>query len=405
MDQKIKAEFQIFSILVLAAIGLTLLALLISLNGQPLTVIAQGPGQTPPPFSVSQETLDAFGLSPEDLEPLKTFDLETTILAPADNTAVSDGDTLEIVIQIKNNGPTNPATNILFTNSFLPSLENEGYDFSVTAYSDGEADPTFLLPGPLNVNDTAIITLTGEVQAECDTMAINTAQAYPFDSRADTSTGNNTATINLNVAGQYRCAYLPLVMRQPTPTPKPIVYSDDFSDEDSGWPQFNASSCDGEYSGDEYRVEVESNEDCYVPAPSDAQRTYGSFEVEARATNGDGSYAYGIYVNGKDGDNFYLFKIRPNDDCGWDFVRIKGGDSDTVRDGGCSSIKKGNDTNVLRVAHTSDGKISLYINNIDTPVGTYTDSSQLTYNNNGIYVEADDDSDVVVKFDNFTVYR
>jgi hypothetical protein len=212
--------------------------------------------------------------------------------------------------------------------------------------------------------------------------------------------------------------YLPIVFKNPIP-----AFFDNFSDEESGWPTGDDGNCDSSYDGGRYRLDVKQDKTCYRFAPPDndhpeknPERTYGTFEVSVYHSEGQSSNAFmGLYFNGTGGDEQYIFKIRPNiASCstggGYEFIRNRDGDGneDTVRKVDCDpSIRRGygsDNINTLRAKHTSDRRITLYINN--QQVFTFVESStlELKGKGTGVYARAPSDLDIVIKFDDFKVY-
>ncbi len=410
MYQKNKAEVQILLVLLLTTLALILLSTVIGPNTRPLTVAAQGPiGHTPTPLSISEESLAAFGLISTTIQSSTgPFDLKVDL--SADKTAVGNDDTIKFMVTITNLGP-NSADYILFKNSFSTTMNNVTYQFSVPeAISNGETIPTWLLPGSIPKNGTVAITITGKiVSSKCDIKSTDTAQAFPWYSNADVVTGNNVASLTIDVIGQFKCVFLPIVRSEPTPTPSALFF-DNFSDDDSGWLKKNDGNCDSSYDGGRYRLDVDKNEICWRPAPDEAEYTYGIFETEGYHSDHKSDAGYGIYINGEGGDNYYLFRIWPNNSCGsggdWQLIRRKSGDSDTILEGDChSAIRRGissSATNVLKIKHTSDRKLSVYVNG--TLLGTVTDSSSKhrTGEGTGVYVYSSDE-DIVIKYTYFKV--
>lgn len=418
MNQKTKTGVQIFSVLLLSITTLVLLAVIINPGTHSLTVVAQEPKSTPSyPISISEETLAAFGLSLDSIQASSALTYDLEVKAIPTNIALTNGDPIQFNVSITNLGP-NPGSYILFYVDYGTDIKDVNYQFSVTeVISDGKAKPTWLLPGPIDPPSTVVVTVTGKVEAasDCDFRMANNVSASPFNVLADPISTNNIDGVEVDVTNQFRCIYLPLVIREPTPTPtptptsEPVFFSDDFHDDDSGWYEGSSDSdhCYSSYDNGRYRIELDSSDrTCFRPAPSEANRKYGSFEVAAYLSEGGDDFAYGIYSNGAGGDTLYRFRIWPNSSCSqggsWELHRK----STRKLSGDCHpAIKRGTGssaTNVLKLTHTSNGKISVYVN--DTLLGTYTDSSQLTGTGTGLYVRSDDE-DIVVKFDNFTVYR
>jgi hypothetical protein len=134
--------------------------------------------------------------------------------------------------------------------------------------------------------------------------------------------------------------------------------------------------------------------------------------VAAYHSDGQSNAAYGIFINGEGGDNYYLFRIWPNDDCSdggrWQLIRREDGSNTTLLNGSCSSlIKEGigsGATNVLRISHSTDRKLSVYVNGQLLSSIIDTSADHLTGEATGVYVLSDD-REVIMKFDDFKVYR
>jgi hypothetical protein len=283
-------------------------------------------------------------------------------------------------------------------------MKNAAYVFSTQAISNGQSKPEWLLPGPIPANNgTVTVMVTGILTSGPDVTVKNTAIVTAFNSTEETNTTNNKSTVSVNIVGYspLQAVYLPVIRRDPPP-PRVLLYSDNFSSSGSGWTGYDDSDCERGYKDKEYRMNADADEKCFTPAPSKAEYTYGEFQVSARVSSGDGDLAYGIYINGKGEDNYYLFRIKPDDNCGWRLIRRKGG-SNTAWSGGCNSaINRGSTKNVLTIKHAPDGKISIYVNG--KLLYSRADSNLLKGKGVGLYVEADDDEDITVRFDDFKIY-
>ncbi len=408
MEQKNKTQVQIFIVLILSVAGLALLALILESVGPAAVVSAQDSVTYKPCISaVDASSLAAMGLTEEEVQAAAAnYDLEIDI-NPSTWPSLSGASTVQYQVLIKNLSAIS-ASYVLFCDDVPDYMNVLRYEFDNTeVISDGLASPTWLIP-TIPATGTEIITVTTWVDSSCDRTLRYVAYASPFDANADYLTLNNVDYLDVTFSGLGACSYtlyLPQVRKDPTPTPIPILYSDDFSNDDSGWPEIAASDCETEYSGGWYVVRVDADDSCFAFAPNEAEYTYAEFEVEAQRIGGHDKYAYGIYFNGEGGGEYYLFRIWPDDDCGWQLRRREDDIGDIKIQGGCvSAIKRGdNDINVLRAIHTSDGKISVYVN--DVWLGTYIDTNQLTGNGTGVYVHADDTQDIDVRFDDFTVYN
>lgn len=202
--------------------------------------------------------------------------------------------------------------------------------------------------------------------------------------------------------------YLPVIFKPPPPPP--ILFYDDFSESNSGWRQSTSGDCMALYRDHVYGTLTTPNHTCYWPAPREAAYTYGTFEVEAREVDIYESrgwrFRYGLYFN-HNNQGYYLLSVehnKRNDDCDWKLTRYTNG-SGTLLQGDCRAAGNPyNRINIMQVNRTADGLISVSLN--DRLLGTYTDSHQLTGAGTGLFIEErSDDGDIIVSFDNFTIYR
>jgi hypothetical protein len=199
--------------------------------------------------------------------------------------------------------------------------------------------------------------------------------------------------------------YLPLIHRNPT-----IVYFDNFSNDESGWPTGDDGNCDSRYEGNRYRLDVNLDDECFRFAPKQAERTYGWFEAVMYHSEGESNSAYGLYLNGQGGNNYYLFRIWPNNSCssggGWEFIRRRNGSNTTLLVVGCDTrIIRGYgaaNANTLRVQHNSGGQIVLFINGVQV-ASAFNDALELTGVGTGVYARASSSKDIVIKAISFTV--
>ena len=219
-------------------------------------------------------------------------------------------------------------------------------------------------------------------------------------------------------------AYLPLIRRDPTPTPTlvptptptapplpAILYSHNFSNGSDGWPKGSSrgeagGDCDSRHENNRYILDVDfdSRYRCVRPAPEKANYQYGVFETEAQRVSGSNEVDYGIYINGSGGGEYYLFSVSPNNPCGWSFVKREDSHDDLKRYGDCNNINSG--TNILRIEHTRDGDddvFDFFIN--DQKVGDYREPHHraLRGEGTGVYAEARDNDDAEIRYSYFEV--
>ena len=256
---------------------------------------------------------------------------------------------------------------------------------------------------PIAVGNSIYVTVTGIVTSAADVTIQNTASASPIGLQDPTSS-NNSKSVSVDIAGYapLEYVYLPMIFQNPL-----LLYSENFSNSRSGWPISSQTAiCDRRYLDGEYFMKAFQYKRCFSYAPGDAEYRNGEFQVTAHTSQGSGDFAYGIYINGSGDQNYYLFAVRPDDNCGWTFIRRQGGTNTfTKHEIDCSNIKTGNGKNVLTLKHLGGGKITAYINNI--LVYTYQDNNPLTGIGTGLYLQGDTQeiNPVSAMFDNFKVYR
>jgi hypothetical protein len=273
----------------------------------------------------------------------------------------------------------------------------------VNAIPNGPNPTAWLITNPINSGNSIQFTVQGNITSTCNVTASYIANAVPFESGADPNLSNNTGIGSLTVVAGKVCIYFPIIRRDPTPTPNPIVFFDNFSGAQN-WSTSDDSDCERRYTGGEYEIVAKTDDVlCFGPAPGAAERSFGSFKVKARRETGGSDFAVAIYTNGQGADNYYAFEVKPDDDCGWRLIRRSGGNSSEVRSGGCESvINRDSGSNILEIRHFSNGNVSVFING--TQVGsTFTDGAQLTGRGTGVYIRTNNADDVAGRFDDFTV--
>jgi uncharacterized repeat protein (TIGR01451 family) len=360
-------------------------------------------------MSISEKSLEAFGLSGNSIEALSnSFDLRVN--KTANVSSVTSGETVTFTISIQNLGP-DPAPFVTFFDDYPAVMTNVVYMFStavISTESETPGKPYWMFTNPIAVSHTVWATVTGQLTSSTYTTARNEATVSALGELTPANNTSSASVIINNGGSTSTIIYLPIILKYPPVAV--LVYSDNFSSSSSGWYSGYSDSnhCYSTYDGSRYRINIDSSgRTCWRPAPSGANRTYGSFQVEAYISEGNSNAAYGIYSNGDGGSIQYLLKIWPNtSSCSsngsWQFLKSgssKGGGTTTCN----AAIRHGlNITNTLKITHQTNGNIISYIN--DTPVFTYADSSQLTSGEGtGVYVTSGNTNNVI-KFDNFQVY-
>ncbi len=425
MQQKFRTEIQLIFVLVLAAASMVALSLAL---GGATTSLAQGlPTSTPPQMVLTKEDLAAFGLADNNVVQaagVTTFDLE--VAKTANVTTVASGGLVTFTVTITNHGPYT-ASGIIFQDLMPKEMLTPTYTFApgIDAVDNGATTAStqkWLILNSVPANNSVVITVTAQLTSTFNATVTNTAAVTTFMTYAESGPYANSGTKNVGITGSGSgyLVYLPYTSKYPTPTPTPtpvasLVYHEDF-ESGSPWYEFSSDGCTSDTTGGLYKVTVESSSrECLPFAPSgNANRAYGEFEVTGYISGDyeDSNHSYGIWLNGAGGDTQYVFRIYPNiSGCSgggkWDLRRKKDGNSSTLAYNNCdTNIKRGYGSSykqTLKVAHKSDGTISLYIDGVQVG-STITDSSQLTGTSTGVYARAADHN-IVAKFDDFKVYK
>jgi uncharacterized repeat protein (TIGR01451 family) len=401
--KRLNSTTQIIIAVLLAGCTLAALSILTGTRLDPYPAMA-GNGSD---FSFTPAPPVAFGLTHPLIGAADDMYYDLEILKTTDLVSATSGTAITYTVIITNNGPA-PAQYFYFYDNAPVQLQHISYTFSAnaTALSNNASDPAdtqWLITNQLPANNTIVITVTGELTAAKDSLVSNSAIVTPFITTADGTPENNYSTAQVTVIGYslYEEYFLPYISKQPTPTPLPIQFTDNFNDDDSGWYEgsFQDGDCSAEYKDSKYRTNVDPDEGCFFPAPGEAEFRYGKAETTARRNGGNDKFQYGIYINGQGGDYYYMFRVDfDREDCSWNILR-----RDSIKkSGSCDSESNGyREDNKLAVQRTGN-LITVYING--DLLGSYTDSSPLPGEGTGFYVFADDDEEVTVVFDNFIVY-
>lgn len=381
----------------------------------------------------------------------ENFDLQVSQSVAINRLSI--GSEIELTILITNTGPES-ASQVFFNVTLPAQFGDVTYDFGSLDTIARPDDPNaWFIDQPIPANQTIPVTVTALMaRYACDIGLSTVAEVALGNNRVDLNPANNQAEQHFIIRGESRCTYLPLIRRDPSPTPtatptptptlipttltptptptptpsptprptldeRPFYYeSFNDDDDDDDWPEGSTADCRFREEDDKYEVEARGDDDddeCFSPAPRRAERVYGAFIVDAYRDSDDAEdFAYGLYINGRGGDYYYMLRVFPNtgscrDGGDWELLRQEDDDGRAVTGRRCDPvIRRGEgsrNTNRLAIDHRPNGTLIIYIN--EREVGRYTDNRQLTRGRGtGVYVRRDDE-DVVVKFDNFTVYR
>jgi hypothetical protein len=201
--------------------------------------------------------------------------------------------------------------------------------------------------------------------------------------------------------------FLPLIFKSD------LVYFDDFSNPNSGWPDdYTYENCYYEYYGGRYRVKVfENGQRCIIPKINMPKQINGTFSVKVRRTSNEEQHMlYGlIFGAGTNAiENRWALEVYPNkdSDCSnkpfyW-LVALVGGDRKYFKYR-CTDVidTDEDDWNELKVIRNGKN-IKVYINGESK--GEYNDADYLR--NEGyclLEVVSASDEDIYVEFDDFKI--
>jgi hypothetical protein len=180
-----------------------------------------------------------------------------------------------------------------------------------------------------------------------------------------------------------------------------VLYTDDFSDAESGWDIYNGDAGISEYLNGSYLINVKEPQfDRWALAHQEFENV--SVQVDATKINGTDDNNYGIICNYMGLDQFYMFLISSD---GYYMIQKKTAEGIYYLSGEwfeeSEQIKTGDETNTIR-AVCGEGKLSLFINNklVDEVM-----DSEYTKGDVGLMAGTFNVGNVNISFDNFIVKK
>jgi len=230
----------------------------------------------------------------------------------------------------------------------------------------------------------------------------------------------------VSASSDNELTYLPVVRLDPTPTPDPIIFQDDFSDPTSGWPivdnSFDPSDCfKWEYVGGVYRSTI-CDDRTDVKASPGVALPNGDYEISVDArfdiqVNGWWT-AYGILFDAKDdpdpnnsdlGDYYMLWILYEGEDrVRWQILNdFQGGQEEVTGWSIVDQLKynygdNGTAFNRWRIVR-KESTIDVYVNNkfiqtVNAP--RPRTNNQIWF---GVYTSTYETNDSTFEFDNYVV--
>jgi hypothetical protein len=193
-----------------------------------------------------------------------------------------------------------------------------------------------------------------------------------------------------------------------------LVYYDDFSNSNSGWPKGKYGYCEYAYKDGRYRITVtDKNQRCYAPNLLIPKQVNGTFSVQVRRTSDENRHLlYGLVFGAKPvpyaAENHWALEIYPNDDPNCDdkpffWLVALVDDQQAYFEDQCTTVidKDRNDWNELKVVRNGKN-IDVYINGDHKE--DYNNADELL-NEGYSFVEVLSLSDetITVEFDDFEI--
>lgn len=204
------------------------------------------------------------------------------------------------------------------------------------------------------------------------------------------------------VLASLACQFFSRPATQVPPSNRTILYQDDFSDTNSGWPVTSDASKSASYTADgRYQLTaLEAQQDIWAhPGQS-----FGdvSLEVDAAKVEGSDNNNFGLLCRFVDDGNFYFFWISSD---GYQVIgKYQGGQAtflSTEKMQASSAIQQGAASNHLR-ADCVGSNLTLYVNG--TQVASASDTS-FANGDVGVMIGTFDEPNVAIAFDNFVAYQ
>ncbi len=181
-----------------------------------------------------------------------------------------------------------------------------------------------------------------------------------------------------------------------------VLFTDDFSDDGSGWDIYEDSDGSVGYLDGAYRITVATSDFLFWGNPYQDLQNDVKVAVDATKAGGPDDNEYGLICRYVDEGNFYMFAISSD---GYAAITMYQNDEFAILSGetGIQSdaIRQGAATNHIE-ATCIGSSLALYIN--DTLVVSATDSSH-TGGDVGLYAGSFDTGGVDIRFDNFVVSK
>ena len=194
----------------------------------------------------------------------------------------------------------------------------------------------------------------------------------------------------------------PAATQAPAIPGKQVLFQDNFSDSNSGWPAASDADKTANYSADgQYAIQAVTTQQDVWAHPGQ-NFTDVSVEVDATKTSGPDNNGFGVICRFQDNDNFYYFMVSSD---GYQVIgKYQGGQNQYLsaeKMQPTDAVTAGSATNHVR-GDCQGSTLTLYANG--QQLSSITDTS-FTSGDVGLIVGTFDEPNVGVSFDNFVVYQ
>jgi hypothetical protein len=189
---------------------------------------------------------------------------------------------------------------------------------------------------------------------------------------------------------------------QAPPAERTILYQDDFSNANSGWPVISDASKSASYTADgRYQLTaLNAQQDIWAHPGQSFDNVI--LEVDAAKVGGSDNNDFGLICRFVDDSNFYFFWISSD---GYQVIgKYQGGKATLLsadKMQASSAIQQGANSNHLR-ADCVGPNLTFYVNG--TQVASISDTS-FSSGDVGVMVGSFDEPNVAIAFDNFIAYQ
>jgi len=182
-----------------------------------------------------------------------------------------------------------------------------------------------------------------------------------------------------------------------------VLYQDNFTDSNSGWPHHQTANSTMDYASGGYRIYVTTTDLLAFATSGQSYPTDVSIEVDATKQGGPDDNYIGVICRYQDSDNFYFFTISSD---GYAGIAMYKTNTMSILSGSnfgsSTAINQGAATNHIR-ADCIGNTLTLYVNG--TQVNSVTDSTFSSAGDAGLIARANGTAGVDILFSNFVVNK